>query len=296
MTQIQTRLLFLPVCLLLAMGTETSAAELLIYPASKSVSSGGYNATKPGQIPLSRVARGKRDITSAWLAGATDRYPHGVLGDELEGSRLVVETPAGNRLQVDLPRTRVFEDLEPRLVDLDKDGRDEIIVVESDTGLGASLAVYGIISKRLVRKAATPFLGRPNRWLNPLGVGDFNGDGQLDIALVATPHIGGNLRLYQFKQPHLSLFAEYSAVSTHRIGSTELGLGQVIRTSPRDQFLVPDQSRRSLMVLEWRRNGWLKIAEVKLPGYLGSSLRPLGDNRWHFTLENRKAYEIQLSR
>jgi len=60
----------------------------------------------------------------------------------------------------------------------------------------------------------------PNRWLNPLGVGDFDGDGRLDIALVATPHIGGRLRLYRYQPGRLTLFAERSGVSTHRIGST----------------------------------------------------------------------------
>ena len=183
--------------------------------------------SRPDQLPHSRVARGNRNIIAAWFAGPTDRYRHGVLGDELEASRLEVETDDGKQLHVDLPPARVFEDLEPRLADLTGDNNDELIVVESDTKSGASLTVYGIVTDRLVRVAATPFLGQPNRWLNPLGAGDFDGDGRPDIALVATPHIGGLLRLYRFKDGTLSLFAEYSGVSTHRIGSTELGLGRL---------------------------------------------------------------------
>jgi hypothetical protein len=253
-------------------------------------------AKRPGQLPQSRVAHGYRNITAAWLAAPTDRYRHGVLGDELEAARLVVETRAGKRLQVDLPPTRVFEDLEPRLADVDGDSRDEIIVVESDTASGASLAVYGIVDDRLVRIAATPFLGRPNRWLNPLGVGDFDGDGSPDITLVATPHIGGILRLYRFSRPALSLFAAYPGVSTHRIGSTELGLGRVVPATPRDQLLLPDQARRVLMLLEWSPNEWRVIARAALPGPLASSLMPSGDGRWRFRLADGRRFEIQLNR
>lgn len=206
----------------------------------------------------------------------------------------MVETRSGKRLQVDLPFRRVFEDLEPRLVDVDGNCRDEIIVVESDKFLGASLAVYGIIDGRLVRIAATSFLGQPHRWLNPLGVGDFDGDGKLDIALVATPHIGGKLRLYRFNNSKLSHFAEYPGISTHRMGSTELGLGRVVTAGPRDQMLVPDQTRRVLMLLEWSPSQWQLIARTELPDQLGSSLTPTVDGGWRFQLEDGRHFEVQI--
>ena len=250
----------------------------------------------PDQLPQSRAAHGRLNIKVAWLAGPTSRYRHGVLGDELEASRLVVETRAGKRLQVDLAPRLVFEDLEPRLVDIDGNSRDEIIVVESDKFLGASLAVYGIIDGRLERIAATAFLGQPYRWLNPLGVGDFDGDGELDIALVATPHIGGILRLYRFETSDLSLFAEYPGISTHRMGSTELGLGRVVSATPRDQLLVPDQTRRVLMLLEWSPDQWQVITRTDLPGQLAASLIPMGDGGWRFHLEDGRPFVIQVNR
>ncbi len=250
--------------------------------------------TQPDQLPQSRLAHGTRNILTAWFAGPTDRYRHGVLGDELEASRLVVDTVTGKRLHVKLPLTRVFEDLEPRLADVKGDNADEILVVESDIQFGASLAVYGIVTGRLVRIAATPFLGKPQRWLNPVGVGDFDGDGHVDIALVATPHIGGILRLYKLTGKNLSLFAEYAGVSTHRLGSTEIGLGRVISAVPRDRLLVPDQTRRTLMLLEWKPKGWHELTRVALPGVLESSLIPLGDSRWRVRLETGTYCEIRL--
>jgi hypothetical protein len=288
-------LTFLLSALFLLHPVHGSSAEIIIRKAGPSPQE--RPATKrPDQLPQSRVAHGYRNITAAWLADPTDRYRHGVLGDELEAGRLVVETRSGKRLQIDLPLTHVFEDLEPRLADIDGDNRDEIIVVESDTALGASLAVYGIVNERLVLIAATPFLGQPNRWLNPLGVSDFDGDGKPDIALVATPHIGGILRLYRFSRPDLSLFAEYTGVSTHRIGSTELGLGRVVPATPRNQLLVPDQARRVLMLLEWLPNEWRVVARAALPGSLASSLMSSGERHWRFRLEDGRSFEIQLDR
>ena len=290
--------IYLPVLLLSLFykgGSTVFPIELKIHaagPPSIDISA----TSRPDQLPQSRIARGSRNILTAWYAGPTNRYRHGVLGDKLEASRLVVETAEGKRLHVELPSARVFEDLEPRLADLDGDHRDELIVVESDTRYGASLAVYGILTGRLVRMAATPFLGQPNRWLNPLGVGDFDGDGRPDIALVATPHIGGRLRLYRFEDGTLSLFAEYPGVSTHRLGSTELGLGRVIAAVPRDRLLVPNQARRAMMILAWSPDGWHEMTRTELPGILGSSLIPLRDGRWRFRLENGKSYEIQMEK
>jgi hypothetical protein len=250
----------------------------------------------PDQLPHSRVMYGARDITKAWLAGPTDRYPHGVLGDRLEASMLVIETSTGEQLSAELPDTRVFEDMQARIVDLDGDGRDEILVVESDAERGASLAVWAIRDRRPSRIAPTPFIGPANRWLNPLGVGDFNGDGRQDIALVATPHIGGILRLYDYTLPELTMFAERRGVSTHAMGSTELGLGQVVKARPRDWLLLPDQALRMMLLLEWSPDGWRTLSRVDLPDRVASSLVPSGKDRWRLRLDNGAHVEISLQR
>jgi len=255
----------------------------------------GYSKLKkPNQLPYSRVATGNKNIKIAWFGGATDRYKHGILGDTWEASQLLVETTQGNQLTFNLPYNRVFEDLEPRLVDLNGDKKDEVIVIESDINLGASLALYSIKSGQLKAIASTPFLGHPNRWLNPVGVGDFDGNGQPDIALVATPHIGGILRLYRFSDSGFRLFAEYTGVSTHKIGSMDLGLGRVVESNPKDLLILPNQSHNVLMLLEWTQTGIKQIAKVELYGRLRSSLLLVKRHHWRFQLDNDDFYELSL--
>jgi hypothetical protein len=275
-------------------GMSGQAATLELRRAGPSVVTAG-TPVQVDQLLHSRAAYGAKDIEFAWLAGATGRYRHGVLGDALEAGRLMLRLRDGTELSFELPDARVFEDLEPRLADLDGDGRDEIIVVESDQLHGASLALFGERDGRVVRVGATPFLGQANRWLNPLGVGDFDGDGRADIALVAIPHIGGVLRLYRYAGAELVQFAQRTGVSTHRIGSTELGLGRVVPSRPRDRLLVPDQTHTTLMLLEWAADGWRVEAQVQLPRRLVSSLEPAGADAWRLRLEDDSVFEVVIT-
>lgn len=153
-------------------------------------------------------------ISGAAYADPTTRYAHGVLGDAVEWGALVLDTTDGRRLRFVLPETRVFEDLAPRLADLDGDTRPEVIVVESHRDLGARLAVYGLDG--LI--AATPHIGQPNRWLAPIGAADLDGDGTTDIAYVDRPHLAKTIRVFSFGNGTLTEVAALPGYTNHRIG------------------------------------------------------------------------------
>lgn len=199
-------------------------------------------------IPHARVVTGARDIAAAWFASPTERYGHGVLGDRIEASVLKVETASGEFLSHELTVESVFEDLTPRLADIDGDGRDEIIAVHSYGDGGAAVALFGIRDSRLVRLAESEPVGLPNRWLNPVGAGDLDGDGKSEIAVVRTPHIGGILILYSWQGRRLTETARKFGFSTHDMGSTVLGMSALldIDGDGGDEILVPDQSRMNL--------------------------------------------------
>lgn len=154
------------------------------------------------------------EITAAQYDSETKRYDHGILGDKVEFGALVLILKSGTRLRLTLPETRVFEDLAPRLADLDGDGLPEVIVVETDIALGAQLAVYGEAGKI----AATPFIGRTHRWLAPVGAADLDGDGHVEIAYVETPHLGKTLKIVRLEGDRLVPVAMAKGLTNHKIG------------------------------------------------------------------------------
>ncbi|MEM1383418.1 MAG: VCBS repeat-containing protein [Pseudomonadota bacterium] len=152
----------------------------------------------------------------------TDRYGHNVLGgNEYAGISVAFAPEDGveRRFEVSLPDDRVIEDVALRLADLTGDGVPEIVTVEASRAAGAELVVYGgLEAGALVKRAATPPIGRPFRWLAPAGIADFDGDGRLDVAYVETPHLGGTLRIWTLSRGELIELASATGFSNHRIG------------------------------------------------------------------------------
>jgi hypothetical protein len=176
-------------------------------------------------------------IQRAWYVEPTDRYPHGALGDGIEGGALVAEDLHGRDYLVRLGPTEVFEDLTPRVVDIDGDGSNEVVTIRSSVRAGAAVAVYGISGSRLIERGATEPIGRPNRWLNIAGIADFTGNGQLDIAIVKTPHTGGRLEILAWSRDELKVVDSAEGFSNHVFGSLDQGLSAVASV---DGDRIPD--------------------------------------------------------
>lgn len=197
-------------------------------------------------IPDSTIATASgKGIVSAKLTCATDRYAHGVLGDAIEAACLVVEDENNASYVIELPQSQVFEDLTPRIADIDGNGINDVVVVRSDWQGGAALAVYTIENKAAVELVSTPPIGNANRWLAPVGVADFNNDGRPDIAYVQTPHIGGILKVWSITNNGFEQIAQLRGFSNHAIGSTRVSTAKIVDHNDDGvmDIALPDQRR-----------------------------------------------------
>ncbi|MCP5283366.1 MAG: VCBS repeat-containing protein [Burkholderiaceae bacterium] len=191
------------------------------------------------------------EIVSARYAEPTDRYGHFALGRPHEYAAVVARTDAGRELTLALPANEVFEDLAPRLERLRPGAAPELLVIISASGQGARLALLGLDGDRLVITANAAPIGTANRWLNPVGVADLDGDGTAELAAVTTPHIAGVLRVYRRRGSALEEIAALPGFSNHVYGSAELRLSTTVRLAGRPQLLVPDQSRTAVRAMAW---------------------------------------------
>ncbi len=174
----------------------------------------------PPDAGIATAAKDSTGVSQAWYGQATTDYAHGVLGDAIEANILYAQVAGTDTCAaaIKLPEDSVFEDITPRIGDVTGDGRNDVIVIESHRELGASIAIYSIDEAQLLKVASTPYIGTAYRWLAPVGVADFTGDAVADVAYVETPHIGGNLKVWSFKNEKPLLIGSAPGFSNHRIG------------------------------------------------------------------------------
>jgi len=218
----------------------------------------------PALLADSIVAVGQGDIQRAWLSDATTRYQHGVFGIPVEAASITAQLKNGQRVKFTLPENSVFEDRMIRIVDVDGDGKQEIISMRTYLDKGAALVVIGLKNNTLEIIAEAPAIGLPQRWLNPVGIADFDGDGKLEIAVVNTPHIGGTLKLYQINGNQLVEKYALYGFSNHANKSLPQQLSAImdIDGDGLSEILLPNADRSSLKIVSVKNNTLKTVASI----------------------------------
>ncbi len=217
-------------------------------------------------------------VLAAQYQEPTDRYNHAVLGDAAEWGALLLQVDtcaacANLRIKevvIRLPESRVFEDIAPRLIDLDFDGASEVVVIESDARLGARLAIYdgdGLVT-------ATPFIGTRYRWLAPLGAADLDGDGLMELAYIDRPHLAKTLRVWRYSNRSLTEIASLEGLTNHKIGEDFIS-GGIRECGAGPEIITADASWQTVMATRMIGSDLKtrKIAPFLNPDSLKSALR-----------------------
>ena len=188
-------------------------------------------------------------IVSAVYEQPTEIYDHYVLGRDHNWAALVVSFAEGGRGRLVL-HGQVFEDTAPRVVDVDGDGRPEVVVVESDLAEGARVAVYGMRRDGLERLAETPYIGQPQRWQAVVGAADLDGDGRIEIATVDRPHLAKVLRIWRYRAGGLEPVAELPGLTNHRIGDRVIS-GGIRECDEGPEMVLASADWRRAVAVRW---------------------------------------------
>lgn len=194
-------------------------------------------------------------------AAPSKRYGHAILGDDIEPTEIHAYRFNKKSLQLmgtySAGKDGVFETIGTLVSDLDKDGKQEILVTQSDSDNGAAHLVLGMKNKKLALKARGGAIGLKNRWSHLLGAFNIDGDAPKVVA-VETSHLAGFLLALRLSGKRLRERARMAGFTTHSIGSRNLWEFTLLR-------------RRGVVEIVMQRVGRRHLSGLALFG-----------NRWHF--------------
>ncbi|MGD8485279.1 MAG: hypothetical protein PVH07_01455 [Chloroflexota bacterium] len=202
------------------------------------------------------------------LTGPTDRYAHGVLGDELEATAIDVRAAEGLQARIEVEADEVIEGTSAMVVKLASDDPESLLLVTvSDAADGARLRAYDLAGSQVAESAP---IGQGFRWLHQIAAAPIGPTGAIEIIAVRTPHIDGRIEAYRLAGGRLERVASLAGYSSHRLGSANLDMA-LLADADGDgglEVVVPTSDMRSLAVLERTAVGFEETERLTLDGEL----------------------------
>lgn len=218
-------------------------------------------AGKYEQLPEKAISQSTNKRVYAQYAMPSNKYKHGILGDEIEATQLVVVSDSVF-FEYKLPVDYVFEDIRPRLYDVDGDNNLEFITIRTHVSKGAGIAIYKLVGGQLVEYAHVPEIGTAYRWLNIVAINDLDKDGIVELVWIETPHIGGIIKVAKIKSGTLQVLSAIPQYSNHDIGSRNLCLSVLTNQANKKVFYVPNQNRNKIAGFGFNNNTLELVEEL----------------------------------
>jgi len=221
-------------------------------------------------LPDARIAE-VGESRYALFGDMTDRYRHGALGDNLEGSSLVVYDAEENEIvsRSEPLSPDVFEGLGPMAADVDDNSEREIVTTVANSSQGARIAVFGPEGERI----ATGPVHEPG-WRHQLAVAPFGPDWGTEIAVVRKPHVDKVLEFYSLRDGSLDVVATLEGFQSHTYRSRNLD-GAVAVDADEDgttELLVPTAQRDEIAAVRRHPGGAEVVWRKKLEGRVTSNI------------------------
>lgn len=238
-------------------------------------------------LPDARVVRGERG-TLAVASDPTGAYEHGVLGDEVEAGSITLleESTQGPRVSGKiLPESGgVFETLAPMWFE-DSPGRELLAVTESEGEGGSRISAYAPDGTLAM---SGPPAGEPMQWRHLLAAGPFGPNGEIELAVTRTPHVGGVIEFYRPNpgEGTLEIAATLPIYTTHTLYSRNL---DAARAGDLDgdgtwEVLVPDRFRTGLAAVRHTRDGAEEAWKLPIGATLATNLASATDSEGRLSI------------
>ncbi len=231
--------------------------------------------------PDARLVMNSRGQVALYANATDQRYAHGIMGDRLEAATLLVLDVHDGQIRVlsriDLPGEDVYEGIAPFWADVDGDGLEDLVTTVSNSSLGARLRLYLWDGAGIRQEVDGPAVGSGNRWRHQLAAGPFGPNGEIEIAAVLTPHIGGVLEFFRYSAASLQPVARFDAVTSHVIGSRNLDQTAAgdFSGDGQPEVLLMDKSRHAIIAVQHQTTGATEIWRLDAGAEIVSNFAPV---------------------
>lgn len=122
--------------------------------------------------------------------------------------------------------------------------------------------------------AAGDPIGQGQRWRHQIAVAPFGPNGEMELATVLTPHIGGTVGFMQWDGDKLNVVAELPGYTSHVIYSRNMDMAMAgdFNGDGRPELLLPTDDRTQLGGIQRAAGGAEAIYQLDLPGQLVTNL------------------------